>query len=855
MGRSSNHRVRFVLALALLTGARAGQACASAPDAATAPDAESAARRALGVSIWRVALMDLRATGNPTPRDYSIAAAQLGHAARYLPGDAELARQWSEATWNAGDADQLQSATSRLVTLDARDTVAQLRLLGTRFARLHTADEKIAAYDRIWGEEGARAGLDVGIRGRFALDAALLSRESGDERGFVQRLGRALDLDATNKDAALLGLSYYEQRLDDRVGLVDWLTNLLLADPADPQVHLRLAREFAAGGAMEAASRFHRNAIALLTAGDRGATVEQAIESRVLKVMLRGPKELFDSLNAQLRTAREACAAERAAREAAHQDLSGLTKPEELRLDMDSEPMRLVTALMLGEDAAAKASVGEMALTADEDAVAYMDPLRRPAGMGEDEARDRGNSEILDAQLWRLVVGEQVDKVPEKMQQIGDAIPADDDRMIAARAMFLARTGHGAEAMAELDHAGDLGQWGLVAKAISLAVSGEFEGAVRALGAAHRVAPLSPLGLYVWHSRGVIMRAHSIPEPPEDAAQRTRLERADRAIGSWIDQVARDPRSFQSLAIRVDAAEAEALDTVGTTVVLRNITRVPLGLGAGRPINSRLLLAPALVAGSYSATSLASSEVIDLERRVRLGPGEAIEARVSPETGPLGYLIETLSVVQTQIRWRVVQGFEVRSNGAREPGPACLETMSTTLTRRPLLESRLPVPELASRLDSASLADLPRLLVAARSVLVMNSPIHTAPLVEAIVRLYGRTPAPGRALVLASLPPATELSELQALDAAAAQETDPEVLWVAIPTRCTAPDSPLLAAGKASGDPGLVALAEAQTQRLGEDGSCFAKGGSGIAAPIRKLFNVPDTLASPASTQAPLPKK
>lgn len=351
------------------------------------------------------------------------------------------------------------------------------------------------------------------------------------------------------------------------------------------------------------------------------------------------------------------------------------------------------------------------------------------------------------------------------------------------------------------------------------------------------------------------MRAHSIAESPVVAAERARLERADRSIGSWMDQIARDPRSFQNLAIRVGTAEAEALDPVGTAIVLKNITRAPLGLGAGRPINSRILLAPALQAGSYSVTSLASSEVLDLERRLRLRPGESLEARLSPDAGPVGYLLETLSSLQTQVRWRVVQGFEVRANGAREPGPGCVETMSQTFSRRPLPEARLPVAELAAHLDAARVEDLPRLLPAARCVLVMHSPMHTAPLCEALVRLYARSPAQGRALILASLPPASELPELARLDEAVARESDPEVLWVAVPTRCATPDSPLLAAARASGDADLARLADAQAQRLGEGATCFAKSGSGLAGPIRKLFNVPDTQPAPISSQAPAPQK
>ena len=72
------HRA-LALTLVLLAGTGAGHALAAppeviAPDLA-APTVPRDVPRSLGLGIWRVALMDLRASGNPTPLDYAVATA------------------------------------------------------------------------------------------------------------------------------------------------------------------------------------------------------------------------------------------------------------------------------------------------------------------------------------------------------------------------------------------------------------------------------------------------------------------------------------------------------------------------------------------------------------------------------------------------------------------------------------------------------------------------------------------------------------------------------------------------------------------------------------------------------------
>jgi hypothetical protein len=338
----------------------------------------------LSRQIERVALMDLRQAASPQAEDYGVATLLCEIADRYAPGNVELARRRAEAAWNWGDAAHVEQATRRIIELDRRDTMGQLRLLSSRFASLQTAEGKIAAYDRV----GESKELDASIRSRFLLDSALLARERGDEEGFVQRLSRAIELDATNKDASVLALAYFEERSDDPWGRLDLATNLLLADPLDPLVHARLAKELAAGGAYHSARRFIRNIAELLRQGGQQPSPDSVLESNVLDILCDGPQKTYGDLNSLISTSRESIASQLRALEQAKQPTAGLIKPEDWRLDMDREGLRILCALMLDDTAGASSAVRDLGLTAHANVKRLQDPLQRPRSMTEADARE-----------------------------------------------------------------------------------------------------------------------------------------------------------------------------------------------------------------------------------------------------------------------------------------------------------------------------------------------------------------------------------------------------------------------------------------------------------------------------------
>jgi len=843
--RRSNKQLRLVSGMGAALSLALPYVCAFAArttDAVEALEAASGNRgnvkasleEVLASQMSRVALLDLRSIASPQANDYGVAALLLELAGRAQPNDVELVRRRAEAAWNWGDQSALEGATRRILELDPSDTMAQLRLLSARFNALQTVEEKLAAFDRA----GEAKSLDGSVRSRFLLDAALLAREQGDEVGFAKRLSRAIELDSTNKDAAVLALTFFESRRDDRWGRLDLTTNLLLADPLDPQIHARLVREFASGGAYEQARRFMRNIAALLTQGGLSAPADTALETTVLDILCDGPQRTYADLNARLKRVREQIAKHLKALEEANQPTEGLPKPEEIRLDMDQEAIRLLCATMMGDQPGLDTSIEELSQTAAKNVERLKDPLQRPADMDDETAAKYQRIAIARVQMWRLALGIALDKVDADLAAALGSEPDTVMDVAAIRAMVAARAGEHDKALALVDGAEDEDPWLNVASGVAFEKKGDIAGAIAVLRKGQEAGPLSPQGALAGVLADRLETAHGIPASAERAATKAGMEEHARSIERWVDQMAREARWHQAIGVSLDTPEADALSPAYATIRVKNTSSRPLALGAGKPINSRLLIAQSLDAAGRSLNVLASAEVVDAQRRLRLLPGESVEVRYALDDGPSGWLLETMSGSAGQIRLRIVQGFEVKSTGAREPGPGCLETWSSAFTRRPLAEARLRSGDLVRLVTASTPQSLPNVLIAARAHVVMPPAEGSLDVVKALAERYPALTPHERALVVAVMPPAVEMPELKPLDEVIALESDPIVLGIAIVTRASSAESPLVVAGKACADETVRRLAELHAERLAVETKCYATKGTGLVKPLRELFGV-----------------
>lgn len=787
-------------------------------------------------AISRLAVLDLRCAARPGSADYAAAAMLFELAERFAPNDDELIRRSMEAWWNADDLPRAEEATRRLLRVDPRDTVAQLRLVSSRIAALNTSDERIAAYQRLLGPAGAS--LDDSVKSRLALDLALLLKERGDGAGFIDALTRACQLDGTNKDAALLALNSFAERTSEPMGELELTANLLYADPLDPRVHMQLRDLLARHGAFEAALRFHTSGEALLTAGGFPSDATLIMERHVLTWRGEGPQKPVDALNRELRI--ERYKVDEQAR--IDQEVTGLPPQRtgaDVRLAIQFEQVRASAALAAGDAATLDASLTDMAASINRRVDILSDPSRRGGAITEEQALSEVQRLRTEIQLWRLVTGAQLDKVEGELDAAIAGLAEDDERVLALTTWRLVRRGDLQAALerAQTVTADRASPARNLARAVALNGLGRRDEAVAILDEIISEQPVTVLGaISAWQ------REQMGGKPSDVLAER--MEAYAQSIPKWIDTMLESPRNFQSLTVKLEADRLSALDPARMRIRIRNLLPIPLALGSGRTINTRLLLAPHVEVRVGNLQGAAQPEVVEVDRRLRLLPGETVEIPITADWGITSLLAETLCDAPVRQRFRIVQGFVAGAMGPREPGPGSMSTVTEPIIRQPLSEALLSGDELARRLRESGEESLAPLLVGARArMLATNAegaikyPGERATLMNAIVERFPSLSPTARAVVLASVPPRIQLEETAPLDALLAEERDPMVLMVGLATRVTEAGSPVLEHARSLNDPTLTRYAELHAQRLAGGGGTFAQ--LGPAGSFRGTVDLP----------------
>lgn len=389
-------------------GSKAPGATASDPWRLTAADH-------LARTLVRLALLDLRLASSPDESDYRAASIMLGFARELSPNDVELLRRQAEAAYNSGDEDLALDLTRQIVARDPADTVAQLRLITALIGRnAQNADERLKLYERYLQETR----LDVSVRSRLALDAALLRRENGDEAGFLKLLAQATSLDSTHKEAAAVAATYVADRRSDPIERFDALTNLLKADPLDPNVHMALARELAFHGAFRSARRFHNIGAGLLSLSG-GSTGNLSREMHALRWHTNGPAATVAAISAEITQARSDAQREIDKAIKRKRSTDGLRKPSEIGIEPESSRLLLLAAESAGDEAMLKGTFDNLVTRMAEDISILQDPLKR-GNVSEFEAQAAIIRSAIFLQSTRVVAGIQVDEAERDLANSPD---------------------------------------------------------------------------------------------------------------------------------------------------------------------------------------------------------------------------------------------------------------------------------------------------------------------------------------------------------------------------------------------------------------------------------------------------
>lgn len=656
----------------LAPSAHARQGAAPAGTPAPAPDM----KRLVGDMLTRITLMRLRAVPEPSIADYRIAANSLRLLRPLTPNDPEQLRLEIEAWEGAADPARLEESLRELVKLDPSDTAAQLRLITTRFSKLHRVEDRMAAYLQLLGPKGRS--LDPSIRSRLALDAALLSRDNGDETGFIEFLTQAAQLDATNKDAVALASSYFIDRTDDPLEKAKLLADVVVADPTDVGAHFNLAHGLMNLGAWSAARRCLDLAHTVFAKSYGQSDSQKFIDNCIVEWNSKGAAagmkpviDLYNITQANINLEHRKAQLEL--------KISNDARPDAALLTVPIESIRLYGAFALGDETMLQQSIA-LILTQSKLVLKDFEPGGTlPEGFPADRAGEVATSFRLESIVTRLVANVDLGGAEEALALLGspDApVKLSDTALARFRAFLDVRWCDAERAIPTLEF---LAEGGDNLARLGLAIAAEQRGD-NAEAAFHYAIinlnePLSVLG------SAARTKAERLGRPVASKPGVPAIEAYFKEWSPWLEGMVGDPYKFVLLRAELVKPTIDLFERAMVRVQLKNRSRQPLALGSLSTINSRLLFSPDLRLSVRTSVETPRPEVLDLTRRLRLGPGEEIKVEFWPTRGSIGIIMMLYPTDTATVRWRLVQGFQVSGKGGFDTGPMCVTADTGVLQR------------------------------------------------------------------------------------------------------------------------------------------------------------------------------
>lgn len=790
-----------------------------------------------GRELARLVQMDLVLRENPGPDDYLLAAHALSIASDQRPDDAELARLVTAAAWAGGDRDLLHDATRRVIRSDPADTVAQLRLLSANINAKQTAEERLASYDRVLGPAGEA--LDDSVRSRLALDAALLERELGRTGRFESRLRDAVRLDITNKDAVSLAARTFIGPDTGVEELIEWQIRLLYADPFDPHVHITIARVCAGQGALDSAQRFLENGSRLFEVS--GQEVSPLLRSQRLALQWQqiGPRGVLESLNGPLYDLREQSAEAIQARIDAGEPHDDIRPPVEIRYDLTVERIRLLAAKTLGDDEAMNESIRDLTLTTEQSVRDLADAMSMP-GANQQAILNELVTMFVNLQVSRGMVGRDIELIQAEIDSFNKSIPNVSRQTEHAALWLLFASGEYERAIREAGpyNAGS-------PKSLMVAMASEELGDDDTAAEIYQVFALTrALDAYGAFARSRLIAMGREQDIIRDAGRYLdgRLSR----VPAWMDRIIGSPRSFMLLQAETERGTTGVTEPARVRVRLRNTASIPLGVGASRPVGSRMLMLPRSLSGVDDFAGRPTPRVLDLDRRLRLEPLGQIDVTL-PADSPYSLWLRMVNAHTSQRdRYRVIQSFQPAMIGGLGPGPFGLVAETGIVQQTALGLARADDDQLIAAVESGDPETLHRAAIATLSRfyqtegdLALDRDTQDR-LVSAWTERFASLTNAERLLVLMILPHGLQSAAFEPFDRAVVETVvaesiqtgvaDPSLMAGILMSRVRDPESPAFDVARADKDDHLRALGALLKSRIGSMQPAWSMIGSGVDA-------------------------
>ena len=208
----------------------------------------------VGDQLVRRAVIISGSTNTPRPDQLDRSAILLDLALQMDETNAEIWRLRYELAELINDNEGHIDALTRYCDLRPTDDAAQLRLVFARISRLQTMQDRVAMAQRVLTSK-ATENFTPAFRSRLASLVAGGAAEIGDDKLFRQYLAQALQLDATNRNAAEMQYEFITRRQSSNLEVAMAMMQLIRTAPFDESIRIPFARFLLAQGMYKAAAQ------------------------------------------------------------------------------------------------------------------------------------------------------------------------------------------------------------------------------------------------------------------------------------------------------------------------------------------------------------------------------------------------------------------------------------------------------------------------------------------------------------------------------------------------------------------------------------------------------------------------
>lgn len=727
--------------------------------------------------LARSALAPAALNGQPAPASASrlqLARTLLNKAAQLNPADAELCRLLMEA--GGQSADEKLHELTRYVQLAPQDDWAQLRLIQLLADRAQTVDQRVAIYHNILTGPGAQK-LSPALRSRVAVIAAGLRYQQTDLAGYINLIKQAIALDDTNRQASEDALRFLQQHHASRPDIAQAVLNLVASAPADASAHADLAGLLLDCGQYSMAVNWYQSAnqIAGVEGQPPAADMVAFYSNEALALWGAGrPTDalrLIDSL-------------------APAKPPANVKDTKKAELSEAPAPPRLLMIAV-----AIQQQQGHTDVAADTFKRLDTELQRRAAAAP-------GSVEALTDLVWaHLLLGEQVPAIEPLLKPLR-AIQRNPELMQRIDGWYALRTGKLNDARKMLTAGVDRDVYCRFGLYLADEATLKPEQRIDHLNHVFAQDP----GEFVGVIAAVKIKAMAgRPVPAPDCM----------AVGRMAEQLPRDfqriasePRRFVMLRAKPVAYRYPYAQPIEMDLELTNVWNAAMSLGPGQTLSGTVLISPTITTSAGKNLAMAP-EVVDLARRIRLGPREALSVRVPVDVGALGEYLTEHPTETVRITFTAVLNPRLTTSGQIVPG--LLGSAFTTATVERTGWDPTSPQLVAAKVSEVAGADKSAAMLAA-ALLVRVAPTLPAAkqdvaqqMGDAVNAAFAkRFDTVQQAWTAGYLPNDLAVRRLMepTVDAAV-NSSDPTVVQMIVLSLAQAPDSPILSAGLRSQSPAV----------------------------------------------------